>query len=149
MLSQTNEATLESHIEKALAKDGPVQAALRSAWPELLAGYAFGSRVQGKGQTDSDLDLAVLLPGYAAPLQLWELASQLADVVGCPVDLLDLRSASTIMQYQVLMQGRKLWSLEPAAGCFEAFVLSEHTQLRDARAGLLADIAKNGRIYGR
>ena len=54
-----------------------------------------------------------------------------------------------VMQYQVLMQGRKLWSLEPAAGLFEAFVLSEYTQLGEARAGLLADIAKNGRVYGR
>jgi hypothetical protein len=52
------------------------------------------------------------------------------------------------MQYQVLMRGQKLWSIEPAAGLFEAFVLSEYTQLGEARAGLLADIAKNGRIYG-
>jgi hypothetical protein len=92
--------------------------------------------------------MAILLPGYAAPLKLWELASQMSDVVGCPVDLLDMRAASTVMQYQVLMQGRKLWSIEPAAGLFEAFVLSEYTQLNEARAGLLADIAKNGRVYG-
>jgi hypothetical protein len=52
------------------------------------------------------------------------------------------------MQYQVLTKGRKLWSVEPTAGLFEAFVLSEYTQLNEARAGLLADIAKNGRVYG-
>jgi hypothetical protein len=77
------------------------------------------------------------------------MASQLSELLACPVDLLDLRAASTVMQYQVLMQGRKLCSSEPAAGLFEAFVLSEYTQLGEARAGLLADIAKDGRVYGR
>jgi predicted nucleotidyltransferase len=149
MAPPTNKAALESHIANGLAPGGAVQASLRTAWPGLLAIYAFGSRVQGTANAGSDLDLAVLLPGYAAPLTLWELASQLSEAVGCPVDLLDLRAASTVMQYQVLMQGRKLWSVEPAAGLFETFVLSEHTQLDEARAGLLADIAKNGRVYGR
>ena len=149
MSTQRNQAALEPHIASTLTSSGALQAALRATWPELLAMYAFGSRVKGNANADSDLDLAVLLPGYAAPLRLWELSSQLSEVVGCPVDLLDLRAATTVMQYQVLMQGRKLWSLEPAAGLFEAFVLSEYTQLGEARAGLLADIAKNGRVYGR
>ena len=39
---------------------------------------------------ESDLDLAVLVAGYAEPLALWELAGDLADLVGCPVDLLVL-----------------------------------------------------------
>jgi len=149
MVSQTQPAAVETQIASALAQDGAVQTTLRAAWPELLAVYAFGSQVHGNANAESDLDLAVLLPGYAAPLKLWELASQLSDAVDCPVDLLDLRAASTVMQYQVLTQGRKLWSIEPVTGLFEAFVLSEHTQLGEARAALLADIAKNGRVYGR
>ncbi len=149
MVNPTNEAARASHLETALAKGGAVLAVLQAALPESLAIYAFGSRTQGHANADSDLDLAVLLPGYAAPLTLWELASQLSNTVGCAVDLLDLRAASTVMQYQVLMQGRKLWSVEPAAGLFEAFVLSEYTQLGEARAGVLADIAQNGRVYGR
>ncbi|WP_292996284.1 nucleotidyltransferase domain-containing protein [Nitrosomonas sp.] len=39
--------------------------------PNLLAIYAFGSRIQGTAQIDSDLDLAVLVAGYAEPLVLW------------------------------------------------------------------------------
>lgn len=41
---------------------------------------------------------------------------------------------------------RSAW---PELLAIEAFVLSEYTQLGEARAGLLADIAKNGRVYGR
>ena len=85
---------------------------------------------------------------YAPPLQLWELASQLADVVGCPVDLLDLRAASTVMQHQVIMQGTRLFARSPGAGLFECFVLSEKTALDAARAGVLGDIARQGKVYG-
>jgi len=81
-------------------------------------------------------------------LQLWQLSQDLAAELGCAVDLLDLRTASTVMQHQVLTTGRRLWAQEPAAGLFECFVLSEKTALDSARAGLLADIAKSGKVYG-
>jgi predicted nucleotidyltransferase len=86
----------------------PLIALLQQQLPKLLAIYAFGSRIQQQGQLarpDSDLDLAVLLEGYADPLVLFELSGELADLTGCPVDLLDMRAASTVMQYQILTQG--------------------------------------------
>ncbi len=49
----------------------------------------------------------MLVAGYADPLLLWNLASDLADMAGCPVDLLDLRAASTVMQYQVITTADK------------------------------------------
>jgi predicted nucleotidyltransferase len=121
---------------------------LRRAFPAALAAYAFGSRVTGNVREDSDLDLAVLLPGYANPLQLWDVSAELAEVAGCPVDLLDLRAATTVMQHQVLTQGVTLFATQPATGLFECFVMGEKIALDEARAGLLADIAKEGRVYG-
>jgi predicted nucleotidyltransferase len=117
--------------------------------PDLWALYAFGSRVQGTAGPESDLDLAVLVAGYAEPLGLWELAGDLADVAGCPVDLLDLRAASTVMQYQIITLGQRWWAKDVQAGIFEAFILSEKTALDTARVGLLDDIAKEGVIHGR
>ena len=122
---------------------------IRKRFPLALAIYAFGSQVQGHGNEQSDLDLAVLVAGYAEPLALWDVSGQLADLVACPVDLLDLRAASTVMQYQVITTGRRLWSAGLPADLFECFVLSEKTALDEARATLLADIAKTGRIYAR
>ncbi len=136
-------------IESALSTNGAVVQVLRHALPQVLAIYAFGSRIQGTARADSDLDLAVLVAGYAEPLQLWTLASELAERLGCEVDLLDLRAATTVMQYQVLTQGQRLWASEPAAGLFECFVLGEKIRLDAGRAALLADIAQNGRVYGR
>ena len=117
--------------------------------PNLLAIYAFGSRIQGTARPDSDLDLAVLVGGYAEPLALWALAGDLADVAGSPVDLLDLRAASTVMQYQILTTGQRWWQRDTQAALFEAAMLSEKTALDTARAGLLGDIQKRGTVYGR
>ena len=116
--------------------------------PGVLAIYAFGSRVIGAAGPDSDLDLAVLVGGYADPLRLWDLANGLAGQVGCPVELIDFRAASTVMQHQVLTTGLRLWSSGLDADLYECFVLNEMHAFNAARAGLLLDIAKTGRIYG-
>ncbi|WP_089728079.1 type VII toxin-antitoxin system MntA family adenylyltransferase antitoxin [Candidatus Thiosymbion oneisti] len=122
---------------------------LRAQVPKLLAVYAFGSRIQGMARADSDLDLAVLVAGYAEPLLLWELAGELADLAGCPVDLLDLRAASTVMQYRIIIQGQRWWAKDAQAVLYEAAILSEKTALDTARAGLLEEIRKRGKVYGR
>lgn len=123
---------------------------LRSRLGGVLAIYAFGSRVQGTADEYSDLDLAVLVRGYADPLLLWELAGEAADIAGCPVDLLDLRRASTVMQQQVLQRGERWWAVDGLeAGLFECAVLSEKLELDRARALLLQDIERDGWIYGR
>ncbi len=126
-----------------------IVATLRERLPDLLAIYAFGSRIQGTAGPQSDLDLAVLVAGYADPLALFDLAGDLADVAGCPVDLLDLRAASTVLQHQILITGQRWWALDAQAALFEAAMLSEKTALDEARAGLLADIRQRGTVYAR
>ncbi len=122
---------------------------LQARLPHLLGVYAFGSRMTGTARPGSDLDLAVLVAGYAEPLVLFGLAGELADVAGCAVDLLDLRAASTVMQYQIITTGQRWWAGDAQAALYEAAVLSEKTALDTARAGLLADIQQRGTVYGR
>jgi len=122
---------------------------LQTRLPDLLAIYAFGSRIHGTAGPDSDLDLAVLVAGYADPLTVFDLAGTLADAAGCAVDLLDLRAASTIMQYQIITTGHRWWAKDGQAALFEAAILSEKTALDTARAGLLSDIEQRGTVYGR
>ncbi len=135
-------------INFMLTPDGPLVRDILAAIPDVLAIYAFGSRVDGTAHDESDLDLAVLVAGYADPVRLWMLAGDLAGKVHCDVDLLDMRAASTIMQHQILMTGRRLWARKLDADLFECFVLSEKTALDEARAGLLIDIRERGKIYG-
>lgn len=121
---------------------------LRQQFPNLLAVYAFGSRTTDHYRADSDWDLAVLVAGYADPWSLFDTAGVLSDQSKCPVDLLDLRAATTVMQYQVVTTGERWWAQGNQVDLFEAMVLSEMTELNTARAGVLEDIQKTGRIHG-
>ena len=122
---------------------------LRYNLPNLLAIYAFGSRVSGDVGPDSDLDLALLVAGKADPVALWTFSSQLAGIAGCPVDLLDLRAVSTVMQYQIITTGKRLWTKDHQAALYESFILSEKTALDEARAPLMKIIQREGTIHGR
>jgi predicted nucleotidyltransferase len=125
---------------------------LQQRLPSLMAAYVFGSRIKDAGQHathKSDLDLAVLVEGYANPVLLFDLAGELADITQCHVDLLDIRSASTVMQSQILTQGQRLWAKDVRAGLFEAAMLNEKIYLDQARQGLVHDVMKRGAVYGR
>lgn len=122
---------------------------LRDRFGDLLAVWAFGSRVRGQARPDSDWDLAILVPGRANPVALWNAASDLSELLGAPVDLVDLRAASTVLQYLVVTTGERWWRRNARVDLFEAAVLSEKTSLDEARAPLLRDILHEGRIYGR
>lgn len=122
---------------------------LQNRLPNLLAVYVFGSQLSGDADKNSDLDLAVLVAGYADPIDLWDISSDLAELVDCEVDLLDFRAASTVMQYQILTKGNRLFAIDSSISCYESSLLSEMTALNEARAGVLADIQKDGSVYGR
>lgn len=125
-----------------------VLAHLKAKLPGLQAVYVFGSQASGLSNADSDLDVAIVLPGLADPLVLWELAGELADIFALPVDLLDLRAASTVMQYQIVTTGQRIWGDDLQIGVYESFILSDKTELDAARRGLLEDIQREGRVHG-
>ena len=132
-----------------LAPDGPLLASVQAKIPNLMALYVFGSRAQGTPRPDSDLDLAVLAPGYVDPALLWSLSNEIANLVNGEVDLLDLRAASTVMQYQVISTGKTVWDIGLQAHLFEVFVLSEKLALDEAREPLLRTITREGHVYAR
>ncbi|MBF0624487.1 MAG: nucleotidyltransferase domain-containing protein, partial [Magnetococcales bacterium] len=103
----------------------PLIQRLRDHLPGLLAIYAFGSRVSGDAGPASDLDMAILAAGKADPVTLWRLAGELADLAGCPVDLVDLRTASTVMQHRIITTGQRLWIGNHRSALYESFILSE------------------------
>ncbi len=140
---------MNAFLQPLLATDGPVVTAIRTRFSNAMVIYAFGSQMQGTAGPYSDLDLALLVAGYADPLALWDLAGDFAGLVGTSVDLLDLRAASTVMQHQVITTGQCLWSAGVQTGLFECYVQSEKTALNTARAALVADIKTQGHIYGR
>ncbi len=132
-----------------IPSDHDLAAAVRALVPGAVAVYLFGSRADGDQRPDSDLDLAVLAEGPLAPVALWDAAQSLAIRFDCDVDLVDLRTASTVLQHQIITTGRRLFGQGGVVERFEIFVLSEMTSLNEARAPLLADIARDGFVHAR
>jgi len=127
-----------------------VLAALREALPHVQAVYLFGSAATGRMRADSDMDFAVLCPRAKDPVAIWELAQRLASIAGRDVDLIDLRSASTVMAAHIVVEGQRLLCAdENACAFFEAHALADYARLNEERRGILEDIQRRGRVYAR
>lgn len=123
-------------------------ALLRDRVPSLSAVWIFGSQASGDAGPESDLDVAFLADAPPGAVAIWDLSGEIEDQVGMPVDLVDLRGATTVFQYQVVTKGERVWARDSAVDLYEAFILSERTALEEARRPLLEDIQREGSVHG-
>jgi uncharacterized protein len=122
---------------------------IRSVLPEVEAIYLFGSRARGQQSTTSDFDLAVLAPEPLAPVARFDLQEALASKLHSSVDLVDLRTASTVMRVQVIDGGRLLYERSPfLRQLFEATALSAYARLNEERRGIIDDVKARGSVHG-
>jgi predicted nucleotidyltransferase len=118
---------LVSALRKGLFPDDPAG---------LLAVYLFGSQVRQEGRPDSDLDLAFLGNRSPDSVATFELAQDLASVIGCDVDLVDLTRSSTVMRAQVIGTGKRIFTHDTTAvDSFEMYALSDYARLQEERRG--------------
>lgn len=126
----------------------PLLDVLRASVSNLVAVYLFGSAETGHTHAASDLDLAVLASSKMDPMARWELQGDLAARAGRSVDLVDLRSASTVMQMQVVSTGRLLLATDQGAvDRFEMYVYADYCRLNEERRAILDDVKRRGRVY--
>ena len=121
---------------------------LRAAWPEVTAIYLFGSFASGDQRPGSDIDLAVLGPGGAfMPKNLYD---QVQPTFDLDLDLIDLRSVSTVLQKEIVDKGRLLWDSDRfEREMFELFVWSSYQRLNEERSEIVADGLASGSFYHR
>ena len=130
--------------------DPEILTAVRDELPDVRTVYLFGSRAAGNERPDSDLDIAVVLNGPADPIYLWEAGEGIASRLDVDVDLIDLLAADTVLKYQIVTNGRQLFATDPIdAELYEIFILNDMMALNEARAPLMSDIMREGRVYGR
>lgn len=117
--------------------------------PDLIAIYLFGSSVQGTPGLESDIDLAILPVQPLNPLERWNLAQDLANLLKREVDLVDLRKASTVMRMQVISSGQYLYeSNRQERDRFEDYVFSSYARLNEERKEIIKKVQERGTIYG-
>ncbi len=122
---------------------------LGHAVPDLIALYRFGSQAKGSARPDSDVDLAVLARHPILALRRFELAQELAAQLHRDVDLVDLRTASTVMRMQVISTGECLAAPDEAARReFEMYAYSGYARLNEERREILKRISATGLVYG-
>lgn len=121
---------------------------LCSAFPELLAIYRFGSAGTEYERPDSDVDFAFLARRAEDAVLVWDTAQQVAIELGCDVDLIDLRQASTVVAANIVAFGARLYCTD-ADECaeFEAHTLADYARLNEERCGILQDIQARGRVH--
>ena len=123
---------------------------LRAAVPDVVAVYRFGSTSSGAAGPESDVDLAVLALTRLDAQARFELQGRLASVFRRPVDLVDLRAASTVMAMQVVGSGTVLYENDTAERArFEDLTYSLYARLNEERRGILDRVAREGAVYGR
>lgn len=114
--------------------------------------YLFGSYASGAADSHSDVDLAVLLSPVASKQSVSLVMSPLHDALkrylNRSIDLLNLRRVSTVVQREVISQGRLIdCQNRYAVEEFEMLVMSFYQQLNYERSALLEAFAKTGKAY--
>ena len=121
---------------------------LQEAIPSLQAVYLFGSITTEHFTAQSDVDVAVLTPEPLEPLFRWELIQRLANELNRDVDLIDLTTATTVVQFQVVSTGECIFAADPTAmEWWELKVYQLYLTLNDDRKPILDAIRQSGRIY--
>lgn len=121
---------------------------LRRLLPKLDAVILFGSTATGHARADSDVDIAVFgAAPFDAP-QMFEARMACEALLKKQVDLIDLRKAPTVLQMQILKDGRYLLGQKsPLAGAFELFIARSYEDLQIKRRGLMQDIVARGTVH--
>jgi len=123
---------------------------LRARVANLVAVYVFGSAETGGTHGGSDIDLAVLALHPLDQVARADLAAELGVRAGRDVDLVDLRTASTVFRFQVVSTGRLLLCLDKqAVARFEMRALADYCRLNEERGAILDDVRRLGRVYAR
>ena len=90
--------------------------ALKNEFSCIDIAYLFGSSVKGKVKEGSDIDIAVLIKSdilISNPLIGLEIEVFLQERFGYPAEVVILNKANSILKYQVLRTGRRLFERNP------------------------------------
>ena len=79
-----------------------------SEYPDIQLAILFGSFAAGKGNKESDLDLAIDLGQPISASEKMALINELATAIGRPIDLVDLKSVGEPLLGQIIRHGRRI-----------------------------------------
>lgn len=109
----------------------------------------FGSYAKGRALEESDVDIAFLTDQKVEEYQSFCIAQKLAESIGKSVDCVNLHSASTVFQVQVIGHGTVLYCKDETRRKYYFLrTFKEYALLNEERAPILKQIKERGTIYG-
>ena len=138
---------MKSAIDDILKKDLPQ---VMQRHPAILSAYVFGSVAMGFEHRRSDVDIAVRVDAHLKPDAIFnlrlQLTDELEDILGCPVDVIVLDTASLKMIHQVMKTGRMVYVTDPKRET--AFQLQKQKEYFDFRYFIEDDRKALKTFYG-
>ena len=109
----------------------------------------FGSYAKGRAFEESDIDIAFLSDQEVGEYQSFCIAQELAKIVGKNIDFVNLHSASTVFQVQVIGYGKVLYCKDETRRKYYFLrTFKEYALLNEERATIIKRIKERGTIYG-
>lgn len=124
----------------------------RNTIEHLRAVWLFGSYANNCHDALSDMDIAILTDWTSPQISavtLWDVSQNLACILNKDVDIVDMHRASTVMQYQIVVYGKRIFGYGLDIDLYECGVLRKKIALDELRAGFLSDILARGSVYAR
>lgn len=109
---------------------------LQASISGMMALYLFGSVATGSENKESDIDLAFLATEKCEQKKCWNIAQVLAAKLNRDVDLVDLKTANTILKKQIVTEGLRLWvaeGMQTAVDSYEVTIMSQYQHLQAER----------------
>lgn len=120
---------------------------LKKRIPELIGIYVFGSYADNSATPRSDIDLAFLTFSKIQEVEKWKIQEELASLVDCDIDLIDLKDATSILRIEVIENGKLIYCANKyEVDYFEMTSYSMYADLNESRMDILNDYREK---YGR
>ena len=118
--------------------------------PDLWAVYLFGSICTDRFNADSDIDIAFIGAQSVDSIKRWDIQEIIAAQLHKDIDLVDMRSATTIMQKQIIETGQRVYcgaQFLSRVEHFESKCIWLYIDLMELNAPLYARITKDKSVY--
>lgn len=109
----------------------------------------FGSYAKNSTHKNSDIDIAYYSEDQTlSTYEIFQLAQELADILKIEVDLINIRTASTVFKAQIYTTGTIIYSTNDILiKNLQMTALSMYAKLNEERENILKKIGESGTIY--
>ena len=107
----------------------------------------YGSIITEYYNVESDIDIAVLFNQKKSAMQVFDVQVKLSSIFDRDIDLVQLDTVSTVLQFQVIQTGKRIFCKdEKFCNKYESQIFCDYVELNELRKPYLDEISKTGKV---